>query len=82
MKSQNMKNRISSLSLFTILLIVTFCSCQEKEKTALSLIPLFSDHMVLQQQEDVNIWGTYTAGDDVVIQGSWGASVKGVPDKD
>lgn len=32
----------------------------------------FSDHMVLQQQEEVAIWGWDSAGEKITIEGSWG----------
>lgn len=34
----------------------------------------FSDHMVLQQKDEVAIWGWDKAGEKITITGSWGAS--------
>ena len=39
----------------------------------LDLMPLFSDHMVLQQQSDAAIWGKAVPGAEVVLTASWGA---------
>lgn len=80
LKCQIMNNRISLTTLFAVIIIVAISSCQKREKTQLSLIPLFTDHMVLQQNEEVNIWGDYTTGDQVSLEGSWGASAKATPD--
>lgn len=42
------------------------------EKKALKVSRLFSDHMVLQQQEKVNFWGQSTPGGKLTISASWG----------
>lgn len=60
---------------FVSLLVLSFLltACQPgQEAKPLTLLSLFSDHMVLQQQEDVPIWGSYTPGEKVKITGSWG----------
>ncbi|MEM8897236.1 MAG: sialate O-acetylesterase [Bacteroidota bacterium] len=56
----------------TLLAILTI-SCQ-KEKQPLELGPLFADHMVLQQQDEVAFWGTATPNSEVNISGSWGTT--------
>ncbi len=66
--------------LAVILFAFVFGSCQQKEKKKLNLLPLFSDHMVLQQEEDVNIWGEYTSGDEVKLESSWGESAVATSD--
>ena len=38
----------------------------------LKLHPLFSDHMVLQQETEVNLWGTGTPRDSVFVEAEWG----------
>lgn len=59
------------------LFCMIFTACQPKQETIpLSLVSLFSDHMVLQQQEDVALWGKYTPQAEVTITGSWGKEVK------
>lgn len=55
----------------TILLI----GCSESS-TKLSLAPLFTDHMVLQQNADVSVWGKGQAGKTVSIEGSWGETAQ------
>ena len=62
-----------SYLLFPLLaLFLTLHSCQQKEKINLKLPSLFSDHMVLQQNEKVAIWGSYNPNDKIEIKGSWG----------
>ena len=34
--------------------------------------PIFSDHIVLQQQSDVRIWGSGLPGNNIEIVSSWG----------
>ncbi len=38
----------------------------------LKVAPIFSDHMVLQQQSDVRIWGSGSPGNNIEIVSSWG----------
>ncbi|NOX65211.1 MAG: 9-O-acetylesterase [Chlorobi bacterium] len=54
---------ISSLSLLTIL------SCQKSPHPAkdISLNPLFTDNMVLQQKQDIPIWGKAEPGGEVIV---------------
>jgi MAF protein len=40
--------------------------------------PLFSNGMVLQQQQNTNIWGWATADAKVTVKTSWGAKAKAV----
>jgi len=61
--------------------ILFFCSflfynCQEevKPEANLSLEPIFSDHMVLQQSTNAAIFGTSTPEIRVSVNGSWGNS--------
>lgn len=63
-------NRI--LSFAGIIFVFFFLSCQKKIKSTLKLSPLFSDHMVLQQEEDVAIWGNDKPNQKVTVSGSWG----------
>ncbi|MBS1707702.1 MAG: beta galactosidase jelly roll domain-containing protein [Armatimonadetes bacterium] len=47
------------------------------------LASAFSDHMVLQRNTEVAVWGSgATPGHAVAVYGSWGASVKTKADKD
>lgn len=38
----------------------------------LELHPLFSDHMVLQQETKVNLWGKGNPGDSIIVEAGWG----------
>ncbi len=62
MKSNLMK---SPLRILAILLFVTHASCAD---TTLKLSGLFSDHMVLQRDQAVPIWGWCEPGEDVVVE--------------
>jgi len=71
-----------SYLLFSVLaLSLILHSCQQKEKIKLKLPFLFSDHMVLQQNEKVSIWGHYNPNDNIEIQGSWGEKAIARSDK-
>lgn len=63
-------------------LSVLMGSCEEKERTPLSLSPLFSDHMVMQQETDAALWGVGTSGEEIMISASWGDSVETIPDEE
>jgi len=62
----------SSLLISILALSLLFYSCEQKEKIKLQIPYLFSDHMVLQQNEKVSIWGQYNPNDKIEIKGSWG----------
>ena len=62
--------RFLLFSILAISLIIN--SCQQKEKKSLKLPFLFSNHMVLQQNEKVAFWGAYNPNDKISIKGSWG----------
>ncbi len=49
-------------------------SLEKIASQSLSLSPLFSDHMVLQQKKEVSIWGNATPNATVKIMSSWGAT--------
>jgi len=76
-----MKNTISSTcwTISRLLLCLLITACQPKQEAIeLNLISLFSDHMVLQQQEGAAIWGHYTPQQEVSISGSWGNEAKAI----
>jgi len=58
-----------------------FISCDETIKKELSLNPLFSNHMVLQQQDEVAIWGESNPMEKITVSGSWGEKAKGNADE-
>ncbi len=63
----------SLLGLRAVVLCLLFTSCQVgQEKKVLKLNELFTNHMVLQQNEEVAFWGTYTPEEEVMVSGSWG----------
>lgn len=64
-----MKIAIKALSVF----LAFYCSpaIQAQTSTQLHLPSVFSDHMVLQQQSSVPVWGWAEAGTTVKIVGSW-----------
>ena len=53
---------------FLILLFVLFTSTSFAQ---VRLAGLFSDHVVLQQQSDVKIWGWAGSGEKIIIKPSW-----------
>ena len=59
-----------------VLVLVFFASC-DKTTLPLAVAPVFTDHMVLQQQTDTPIWGTGNPGSKVTVATSWGKKVAG-----
>jgi sialate O-acetylesterase len=70
---------VFSLIIFSFLWLLT--SCKPLEQQELKLNSLFSNHMVLQQKQNVAFWGTYTPNEKVIVSGSWGKESKNVADK-
>ena len=58
--------------LCTLLFSCQFTKKKEVVKKQLIMNSLFSDNMVLQQQEEVAFWGTYSPGQKVSVSTSWG----------
>lgn len=50
------------------------------KRSKMNVNALFSDHMVLQQQENVAIWGTAPKGTEIEINTGWGKIEKSVSD--
>lgn len=69
----------SLLLIFLAAFLFAF-SCQQEEKRLLKLPTLFSDHMVLQQDQNVSIWGEYTPNMEVNVRGSWGNEISTTSD--
>ena len=63
--------RIYQLFLALILGFIVI-SCQPEDKRQLKMSPLFSDHMVLQQNQDIAFWGEYSPMKKITLSGSWG----------
>ena len=70
----NMDNFNFTNWIIFISLIFFFVLCKEKDRSSLIMPPVFSDHMVLQQQEEVAFWGVSKAEQKVTVSGSWGVS--------
>lgn len=64
--------KLANLSPLFLISFLLFLSCKEAIKKELTLNPLFSDHMVLQQQDEVAFWGIYNPMEKVTVSGSWG----------
>ena len=57
------------------MLVTTFYLVSCTQTTFVEMPDLFTDHMVLQQNDTVNIWGASDPNVELTIQGSWGPSV-------
>ena len=69
---------MKTLQLFTpfcIVIALLISSCQTYEPQPLTLVSLFSDHMVIQQESEVAFWGTFTPNEKITITSSWEAEV-------
>lgn len=53
-----------------LILFTPFFSCQI-EINAIQMAPVFSNHMVLQQQMEVPIWGSANPDTSIEIKASW-----------
>lgn len=73
-------NRSTTLRFLFLLALGLFISCKEPIKKELTLNPLFSNHMVLQQQEEVAVWGESNPMQKISVSGSWGEKVTGTAD--
>ncbi|GAB5527953.1 MAG: sialate O-acetylesterase [Roseivirga sp.] len=67
--------------ILTLFLLVTLLSCESENGNNLEVSALFTDHMVLQQKENVAIWGESGANQTISISGSWGNAVEGEADE-
>ena len=69
------------LGIIVLALGLQFNSCKSPEQGQLKVNSLFSDHMVLQQKQDVAFWGTYTPNQKVTVTGSWGKEATSITDE-
>lgn len=69
MKTYKLKINSAFVSLSSFFFILTFfISCQTTEPAKnIRLNSLFSENMVLQQKQDINVWGTADPGGEVVV---------------
>lgn len=65
-------NKSTYVGVLCLAYLLLFVSCQESENKKLTLNPLFSNHMVLQQQDEVAVWGTSNSMEKISVSGSWG----------
>lgn len=70
---------MKGVSLFVIVLSVLFI---QQAKADVRLNSLFQDHMVLQREMEVPIWGWANPGEKIIIKASWGERCKAVAEKD
>lgn len=76
-----MANRIY-FNLILVLFSLHLFTLQGQNTTdSLELNPLFSDHMVLQQESNVKLWGTSVPTDKITVTSSWGKKVNTIVDK-
>ena len=58
--------------IFASTLFVLFTTCENSKNIKLELNSLFSDHMVLQQQDSVTFWGKSIPSIKINVNTSWG----------
>ena len=61
------------VSMLVIVLLALACT---KNTPSLSVAPIFSDQMVLQQNSAVPLWGTGAPGALIQIEASWGETAQ------
>ena len=62
-------------------LLLFICSAQTRLHAEVKLAGVFSDHMVLQQDQKVPIWGTAEAGAPVTVTASWNNTIATTADR-
>jgi sialate O-acetylesterase len=67
--------------MFNKLLTILFLGIQTLAYSQTKLASFFSDHMVLQQNETVSIWGKDKSKTNIKIKTSWGESISTKTDK-
>ena len=65
--------KLNVLAIVSVIGILLLFSCQPSVKKGLTLNSLFSDHMVLQQQQEVTLWGKYTPKEKISVKADWGS---------
>ena len=75
-----MKMKKATLSLLILTYVFIFNACKNSKPNELTVNDLFSNHMVLQQNEDVAFWGSYTPNKEITVNGSWGSKATCVAD--
>jgi len=57
-----------------IAIVLIFISCNSNKEILLSIAPIFTNHMVLQQKQNVPFWGISNPNAKISITTSWGES--------
>jgi len=70
---------LNKIRLVSIVLI--FISCNSNKEVLLSIAPIFTNHMVLQQKQNVPFWGISNPNARISITTSWGESSVANADK-
>ena len=71
------------IELKTLLIVLLICTAQFAAKAKVTMSPLFSDNMVLQQQSKVAVWGWADPKAEVTVETSWNnKSCTAKPDRD
>lgn len=69
---------------FFLIPLCLACSSSEENRSQyipFQVAPLIQDHMVLQQQTLVNLWGRASSGASIQVEASWGASAQAQSDE-
>lgn len=70
------------IKFFSILCLLSLFLCPFSTTMALELPSLICDNMLLQQQTNVNLWGTATPGNTVSVYATWGEQTETTVGKD
>ncbi len=65
---------------FILGLLICACTSEPGQKKKLTVPQLFTDHMVLQQKQEVAFWGVATPKQKVEVSASWGNKATAVAD--
>ena len=72
---------MKSICCFIVLALSLLANAQQsKVQKSLRLSRIFSDHMVLQQKQKVDVWGQAVAGQKLTVSANWGATVSTIAD--
>ncbi len=63
------KEKMKSIMLISLLYLIAISACQNSHQPAknITLNPLFTDNMVLQQKQKIQVWGTAEPGGEIVV---------------
>lgn len=61
-------------------MLLFICGCQTQPEVNLSMASLFQDHMVIQQDTLLTIWGWAKEGVEVKLETSWGENSNSLSD--